>query len=58
MRSAAKRKLGADPPVDDSLVLFCWLLVLMGTFGLVCWLCYRLLHLPPFVLVPSAPYGS
>ncbi|MBI2513116.1 MAG: hypothetical protein HYV96_14155 [Opitutae bacterium] len=58
MRPSIRRKPPPGPTLDDSLVLFCWLLGLIAAFGLTCWLCYRLLQMPPFVLLSPSLGGS
>lgn len=58
MRSLDKRNLRAAPLPDDTLMLLCWLIALLGAFGVTGWLCYRLLEMPPFMLVPPAFSGS
>ena len=57
-RAPARKELHPQLPFDDSIVLLCWLLGLVGAFGFTCWLCFRLFHMPPFVLVPPSLGGS
>lgn len=58
MRPAGQQKLRPKLPLDDTFVLLVWLLALAGAFGVTCWLGYRLVEMPPFVLVPPSLGGS